>query len=37
MNNTLKFTIPIIVAIIVAALPTPEGLSLNAHYFFAVF
>jgi L-tartrate/succinate antiporter len=29
--------IPILVAIIVAILPTPEGLSTDAHYFFAVF
>ncbi|WP_072679803.1 DASS family sodium-coupled anion symporter [Arcobacter sp. LA11] len=37
MSNNMKMAIPIIIAIIVAVLPTPEGLSVNAHYFFAVF
>ena len=37
MSNNMKMAIPIIIAIIVAILPTPEGLSVNAHYFFAVF
>lgn len=37
MNNTMKLLLPVIVAIAVALLPTPEGLSVNAHYFFAVF
>ncbi len=37
MNNTVKLLLPVIVAIVVALLPTPEGLSVNAHYFFAVF
>ncbi len=37
MNTKVKFLLPILVAIIVALLPTPEGLTLNAHLFFAVF
>ncbi|RXJ91238.1 anion permease [Arcobacter sp. CECT 8983] len=37
MSNNLKFAIPILVAVFVALLPTPEGLAVNAHYFFAVF
>lgn len=37
MNNNVKMAIPILVAILVAILPTPEGLAVNAHYFFAVF
>lgn len=37
MSNTAKMIIPIAVAIIVAILPTPEGLDPNAQYFFAVF
>ncbi len=37
MSNTMKIAIPIVIAIIVALLPTPEGLALNAQYFFAVF
>ena len=37
MSNTMKFIIPVLVAVIVAILPTPEGLSVNAHYFFALF
>ena len=37
MNNTMRMAIPIAVAIIVALLPTPEGLAVNAQYFFAVF
>ena len=37
MSNRVKMIIPILVAIIVAILPTPEGLSTDAHYFFAVF
>lgn len=37
MNHIMKFIIPIVVAIIIALLPTPEGLSLNAHLFFAIF
>ncbi len=37
MSNNMKFAIPIIIAIIVAILPTPEGLTVNAQYFFAVF
>ncbi len=37
MSKTVKMIIPVLVAIIVALLPTPEGLDPNAHYFFAVF
>ncbi|WP_428025207.1 DASS family sodium-coupled anion symporter [Arcobacter sp.] len=37
MSNNLKMAIPILVAVIVALLPTPEGLDVNAQYFFAVF
>ena len=37
MSNTVKMIIPILVAVIVALLPTPAGLDPNAHYFFAVF
>ncbi|GGD31417.1 ABC transporter permease [Malaciobacter pacificus] len=37
MSNTMKFAIPILVAIIVALIPTPEGLAVNAQYFFAIF
>jgi len=37
MSNTVKMIIPILVAIIIAILPTPEGLDPNAHYFVAVF
>ena len=37
MSNNMKIAIPLIIAIIVAILPTPEGLTVNAQYFFAVF
>lgn len=37
MTNTVKMIIPILVGILIAVLPTPEGLSTDAHYFFAVF
>ncbi|ADG92107.1 anion transporter [Arcobacter nitrofigilis DSM 7299] len=37
MSNNMKMVLPILVAIIVALLPTPEGLAVNAQYFFAVF
>jgi L-tartrate/succinate antiporter len=37
LSNNMKMALPIIIAIVVAVLPTPEGLSVNAHYFFAVF
>ncbi|QKF80891.1 DASS family sodium-coupled anion symporter [Halarcobacter ebronensis] len=37
MSNNVKMAIPILVAVFVALLPTPEGLAVNAHYFFAVF
>eukprot|EP00767_Chilomastix_cuspidata_P008579 gnl/Chilomastix_cuspidata/9948.p1 GENE.gnl/Chilomastix_cuspidata/9948~~gnl/Chilomastix_cuspidata/9948.p1 ORF type:complete len:473 (+),score=-57.42 gnl/Chilomastix_cuspidata/9948:25-1419(+) len=33
----MKMLLPILVAVVIALLPTPEGLSTNAHYFFAVF
>ena len=36
-SQTFKIALPIIVAIIIAIMPTPEGLSVNAQYFFAVF
>jgi len=37
LSNNMRMAIPIVVAIVVALLPTPEGLSINAHYFFALF
>lgn len=37
MSNKVKLIIPILVAVVIALLPTPEGLSTNAHQFFAVF
>jgi L-tartrate/succinate antiporter len=37
MSNKVKMIIPILVAIVIALLPTPQGLDPNAHYFFAVF
>ncbi|RXJ90158.1 anion permease [Arcobacter sp. CECT 8983] len=37
LSNKMKMVLPIIVAIFIAILPTPEGLTTNAHYFFAVF
>ncbi len=37
MSNNVKLALPIIIIIVVALLPTPEGLTVNAHYFFAVF
>jgi L-tartrate/succinate antiporter len=37
MSNKVKLIIPVLVAVVVALLPTPEGLSTNAHQFFAVF
>ncbi|RXJ78361.1 DASS family sodium-coupled anion symporter [Arcobacter sp. F2176] len=37
MSNNMKMALPILVAIIVALLPTPEGLAVDAQYFFAVF
>ncbi|MFA9372525.1 MAG: DASS family sodium-coupled anion symporter [Poseidonibacter sp.] len=36
-NNKINILIPLLVGIIVALLPTPEGLSVNAQYFFALF
>lgn len=37
LSNNMRMTIPIVVAVVVALLPTPDGLSINAHYFFALF
>ena len=37
LSNKMKMLLPILIAIVIALLPTPEGLSTNAHYFFAVF
>ncbi|WP_419774105.1 DASS family sodium-coupled anion symporter [Halarcobacter sp.] len=37
LSNKMKMALPILVAIFIAILPTPEGLTANAHYFFAVF
>ena len=37
LSNNMRMAIPIVVAVVVALLPTPEGLSINAHYFFALF
>ena len=36
-SSKIKMMLPLLVIFIVAILPTPEGLSVNAHYFFAVF
>ena len=37
LSQNMKIALPILVAIIIAILPTPEGLALNAQYFFAIF
>ncbi|MGB3751690.1 MAG: DASS family sodium-coupled anion symporter [Arcobacteraceae bacterium] len=37
LSQKMKIAIPLIVAIGVALLPTPEGLAVNAQYFFAIF
>ncbi len=37
MNKTVRMVLPIIIGIMIAAYPTPAGLSTNAHYFFAIF
>ena len=37
LSNNMRMVIPIVVAIVIALLPNPEGLSLNAQYFFAIF
>ncbi|MGB5866239.1 MAG: anion permease, partial [Arcobacteraceae bacterium] len=37
LSQSMKIALPILVAIIIAVLPTPEGLAVNAQYFFAVF
>jgi L-tartrate/succinate antiporter len=36
-SSKIKMILPLLVIFIVAILPTPEGLSVNAHYFFAIF
>jgi len=36
-NKKMKIALPLLIAIIVALLPNPEGLTQNAQYFFAVF
>ncbi|MGA1939807.1 DASS family sodium-coupled anion symporter [Arcobacter sp. YIC-310] len=36
-SQTFKIALPLLVAILIAIMPTPEGLSVNAQYFFAVF
>lgn len=37
LQGKLKFILPVLVTIIIALLPTPEGLSQNAQYFVAIF
>jgi len=37
LTQNMKIAIPILIAIIIAILPTPEGLTVNAQYFFAIF
>jgi len=37
LSQKMKVAIPLIVTIAVALLPTPEGLAVNAQYFFAIF
>ncbi|CAM3505543.1 DASS family sodium-coupled anion symporter [Parendozoicomonas haliclonae] len=37
MGKTAKYLTPVAVAVILALLPTPEGLTTTAHYFFALF
>ncbi len=37
LSQSMKIALPILIAIIVAVLPTPEGLAVNAQYFFAIF
>lgn len=37
MSQSMKIALPILVAVIVAMIPTPEGLAVNAQYFFAIF
>jgi len=37
LTQTMKILIPILVSIIIVVLPTPEGLAVNAQYFFAIF
>jgi len=36
-NNKIKMILPLLVILIVVILPTPEGLAVNAQYFFAIF
>jgi len=37
LSQSMKIALPILVAVVVAILPTPEGLAVNAQYFFAIF
>jgi L-tartrate/succinate antiporter len=37
LSQNMKIAIPILVAVLVALLPTAEGLAVNAQYFFAIF
>ncbi|WP_024954474.1 DASS family sodium-coupled anion symporter [Sulfurospirillum arcachonense] len=37
MSKTAKMIIPLVIGIVVAICPTPEGLSTDAQYFFAIF
>jgi len=37
LSQNMKIAIPILVTIIIALLPTPEGLAVNGQYFFAIF
>ncbi|WP_121628571.1 DASS family sodium-coupled anion symporter [Poseidonibacter antarcticus] len=36
-SNKIKIILPLLVIVIIAILPTPEGLAVNAQYFFAIF
>ena len=36
-SNKIKIILPLLVILIVVILPTPEGLAVNAQYFFAIF
>jgi len=37
LSQNMKIAIPILIAVIIAVLPTPDGLAINAQYFFAIF
>jgi len=37
LSQSMKIALPILVAVVVAIIPTPEGLAVNAQYFFAIF